>query len=176
MGGEAQKVRFRLDSDPPEPQRLEPQRPEPPGVGVWGLVLHMLLMIPLVPTAFINAIVTVSGVGAFVRALRAPTHRVIVSGAATPTSALLLALFLVVMVAGLALLAWVFILLARTVLGHRVWRVVLLWSIGLLALGAGVWGFTAAGVAATASVFGVYGYVAAIAVGHLLWPRHRVAQ
>ena len=170
MGGEAQKITFHLGDDPPGPQR-----PEPPGVGVWGLVAHMLLMIPLVPSAIINAIVTVSAVASFVRALRSPAHRTIVSGGAVPTSALLLALFLVVMVAGLALLTWVLALLARTVLEHRIWRFVLLCSLGLLALGVGVWALTAASAAATASVFGVYGYVAAVAIGHLLWPHHPVA-
>ena len=171
MGGEAQKVQFHLGAEP-----HEPRRPEPPGVGVWGLVAHMLLMISLVPGAVINAIATVSAVASFARALRSPAHRTIVSGGTVPTSALLLALFLVVMVAGLALLTWVLVLLARTVLEQRIWRFVLLCSLGMLALGVGFWVLTAAGAAATASVFGVYGYVAAIAIGHLLWLHHRVAQ
>jgi hypothetical protein len=171
LGGEAQKIRFHLGGDPPEPQG-----PEPPGVGVWGLVVHVLLMIPLVPSAIVNAIVTISAVASFARALRSPAHRAIVTGGAVPTSALLLALFLVVMVAGLALLSWVLVLLARAVLDHRLWHFVLLCSLGMLALGVGVWVLTAAGAPATATVFGVYGYVAAIAVGHLLWPHHRVPQ
>jgi hypothetical protein len=41
--------------------------------------------------------------------------------------------------------------------------------------GIGVWVLTAAGATATASVFGVYGYVAAVAIGHLLWPQRLVA-
>jgi hypothetical protein len=171
VGGEAQKIRFHLGADPPEPQR-----PEPPGVGVWGIVVHMLLMIPLVPSAIADAIVTISAVASLARALGSPTHRTIVSGGAAPTSALLLALFVVVMLAGLALLTWVLVLLARTVLEHRLWRFILLCSLGMLALGVGVWVLTAAGAPATALVFGVYGYVAAVAVGHLLWPHHRVAQ
>ena len=40
-----------------------------------------------------------------------------------------------VVVAGLALLTWVLVLLARTVLEHRLWRFVLLCSLGMLALG-----------------------------------------
>jgi hypothetical protein len=171
VGGEAQKIRFHLGADSPEPQR-----PEPPGVGVWGIVAHMLLMIPLVPSVIAEALVTISAVAPFARALRSPTHRAIVSSGAAPTSALLLALFVVVMVAGLALLTWVLVLLARTVLEHRLWHFVLLCSLGMLALGVGVWVLTAAGAPATATVFGVYGYVAAIAVGHLLWPHHRVPQ
>ena len=171
MGGEAQKITFHLGGDSPGPQR-----PEPPGVGVWGIVAHMLLMIPLVPSVIADALVTISAVASLARALRSPTHHAIVSSGAAPTSALLLALFVVAMVAGLALLTWVLVLLARTVLEHRLWRFVLLCCLGMLALGVGVWVLTAAGAPATVSVFGVYGYVAAVAIGHLLWPHHRVAQ
>ena len=187
MGGEAQKTRFHFDAGPPgsrrpgspDSQRPEPpesQRPEPPGVGVWGLVVHMLLMIPLVPATIVNVIVTASAAASLVRALGSPGHRAVVSAGAAPTSALLLALFVVVMVAGLVLLALVLVLLARTVLAPGRWRFVLLCCLGMLALGAGVWALTAAGALATAAVFGVYGYVAAVAVGHLLWPPQHAAQ
>jgi len=169
VGGEAQKISFHLGADAPEPPP-----PEPPGVGVWGLVAHMLLMIPLVPSTIADAIVTISAVASLGRALRSPTHHAVVSGGAAPTSAVLLALFVVLMVAGLGLLAWVLVLLARTVLDHRRWCFVLLCCLGMLAAGAGVWVLTAAGASATVAVFGVYGYVAAVATGHLLWPQRRV--
>ncbi len=53
LGGEAQKTQFHFQNDRPDPP--DPQRPEPPGVGIWGLVVHMVLMVPLVPTTIINA-------------------------------------------------------------------------------------------------------------------------
>jgi hypothetical protein len=69
LGNEAQKVTFHLGADSPEPQR-----PEPPGVGVWGIVAHMLLMIPLVPSVIADALVTIFAVASLARALRSPTH------------------------------------------------------------------------------------------------------
>ncbi len=175
MGGEAHKTHFHFQDDKPDSR--EPRRPEPPdGVGVWGVVVHMLLMVPLVPTTIIDALVTVWAVLYFARALRAPGHHTVVSSGSAPASALLLAAFLLVMVVGLALLTWVVVLLATVVLDRRRWRLVLGLALGLLALGAAVWAFTAAGLPATASVFGVYAYVALVAVGHLLWARRRPEQ
>jgi hypothetical protein len=165
LGGEAQKLRFHL-----EPGAPEPQPPEPPGVGIWGLVVHVVLMVPLVPTTILNVVVTISVAASVVRGLGSPTHRAIVSGGAAPTSVFLLILFLAVMVLGLALLATVLVMLARTDLDHRLWRAVLLWALGMLVAGLAVWALTGTGAAATAAVFGVYIYVAAVALGHLLWP------
>lgn len=173
MGGEAHKTRFHFQDDGPDPPE-QPQRPKPPdGVGVWGLVGHMALMIPLVPPTIINALVTVLAVVYLHRALGSPTHSIVVSTGAAPTSVLLFAAFLVIMVIGLGLLTWVLTLLARVVLDRRHWQMALAGALGMLALGAAVWAFTAAGLPATASVFGVFAYVALVALGHILWARHR---
>ncbi len=170
MGGEAHKTHFHFQND--RPDSLEPQRPEPPdGVGIWGLLLHMVLMVPLVPTTIIDALVTVLVVVYVHRALRAPGHSIVVTTGAAPTSALLLVAFLVVMVIGLGLLTWVLTLLARTVLERRRWQTVLGAALGMLAVGVAVWAFTGAGLAATASVFGVFVYVALVALGHIFWAR-----
>ena len=168
MGGEAQKLRFHL-----EPGVPEPPRPEPPRVGMWGLVVHMVLMVPLIPTTILNAIVAVLTLPYLWRALNAPGHRVTTSMGTAPVSVVVLALFLVVMVLGLALLTATMVLLARTILGHRQWRVILFGALGMLAVGAAVLVFTSDGAAVTAAVFGVYVYVAAVALGHLLWPVQR---
>ena len=169
MGGEAQKLRFHL-----EPGAPEPPRPEPPRVGMWSLVVHMVLMVPLIPTTILNAVVAVLTVLYLWRALSSqPGHRVATSMGTAPVSAVVLALFLVVMVLGLALLTSTMVLLARTILGHRSWRVILFGAVGMLAAGAAVLVFTGDGAAATAAVFGVYVYVAAVALGHLLWPIQR---
>ena len=131
MGGEAQKLRFHL-----EPGVPEPPRPEPPGVGMWGLVVHMVLMVPLVPTTILNAVVAVLTLPYLWRALGAPGHgrREHGDGACV---GLLLVLFLVVMVVGLALLATALVMLARTILDHRLWRAVLLGALGMLVRGRG---------------------------------------
>ena len=172
MGGEAHKTHFHFQDD--QPDSREPRRPEPPdGVGVWGVVVHMLLMVPLVPTTIITALVTVTAVLHVLRALSAPGHRLVVTSGSAPASALLLAAFLLIMVAGFGLLTWVLVLLARVVLDQRLWRLVLALALGLLALGGAVWRSPAAGLPATASVFGVYAYVALVALGHLLWARRR---
>ena len=170
MGGEAQKTRFHFRDDRPDPH--EPHRPEPPGgVGVRDLVLHMVLMIPLVPATILDALVTITAAVHVVRALGSPSHSLVVARGAAPTSALLLAVFLAVMVVVLGLLAWVLALLATVVLDRRRWLVVLAAALGMLAVGAAVWALTGAGLPATASVFGVFVYIALVAVGHLAWAR-----
>ncbi len=170
MGGEAQKTRFHFRDERPDPH--EPHHPEPPGgVGVWGLVLHMVLMIPLVPATIIDALVTITAAVHVVRALGSPSHSLVVTRGAAPTSAFLLAVFLAVMVVVLGLLTWVLTLLARVVLDRRRWLVALAAALGMLAVGAAVWAVTGAGLPATASVFGVFVYVALVAVGHLPWAR-----
>jgi hypothetical protein len=170
LGGEAHKTQFHFQDD--RPDTPEPQRPEPPdGVGVWGLVLHMVLMIPLVPPTIIDALVTVLAVVYIHRALGSPTHSIVVTTGAAPTSLLLFVAFLIIMVIGLGLLTWVLTLLARVVLDRRRWQMVLAGALGLLVLGAAVWAFTGAGLAATAAVFGVFAYVALVALGHILWAR-----
>ena len=78
------------------------------------------------------------------------------------------------MIVGLGLLAWVMTLLARVVLDRRRWRTALAAAVGMLAVGAAVWSFTATGLPVTASVFGVFAYVALVALGHLQWARRRV--
>ena len=87
MGGEAQKLRFHL-----EPGVPEPPRPEPPRVGMWGLVVHMVLMVPLIPTTILNAIVAVLTLPYLWRALNAPGHRVTTSMGTAPVSVVVLAL------------------------------------------------------------------------------------
>jgi len=172
LGGEAQKTQFHFRSD--RANSPEPQRPEPSaGVGVWGLVLHMALMVPLVPTTIMNALATVLTVVSIRRALRSPLHSTVVSSGTAPTSVFLLVVFLLIMLVGLGLLTWVLTLLARAVLEGRRWRVVLLAALGMLAVGAAVWAFTGSGLPALASVFGVFVYVALVAAGHLWWARRR---
>ena len=172
MGGEAQKTQFHFRSD--RADSPEPQRPEPSaGVGVWGLVLHMALMVPLVPTTIMNALATVLTVVSIRRALRSPLHSTVVSSGTAPTSVFLLVVFLLIMLVGLGLLTWVLTLLARAVLEGRRWRVVLLAALSMLAVGAAVWAFTGSGLPALASVFGVFVYVALVAAGHLWWARRR---
>ena len=172
MGGEAQKTQFHFRSD--RADSPEPQRPEPSaGVGVWGLVLHMALMVPLVPTTIMNALATVLTVVSIRRALRSPLHSTVVSSGTAPTSVFLLVVFLLIMLVGLGLLTWVLTLLARAVLEGRRWRVVLLAALSMLAVGAAVWTFTGSGLPALASVFGVFVYVALVAAGHLWWARRR---
>jgi len=172
LGGEAQKTRFHFRSDRPDSQG--PQRPEPSaGVGVWGLVLHMALMVPLVLTTITNALVTVLTVVSIRRALHSPLHSTVVSSGTAPTSAFLLVVFLLIMLIGLGLLTWVLTLLARVVLDGRRWRVVLLAALGMLAVGAAAWAFTGSGLPALASVFGVFVYVALVAAGHLWWARRQ---
>ncbi len=168
MGGEAQKLRFHL-----EPGAPEPPRPEPPRVGLWSLVAHMVLMVPLIPATILNAVVTVLTVPYVFRALSSPGHKVATSIGTAPVSVVVLALFLVVMILGLALLTATMVLLARTIIAHRPWRVILFGAVGMLAVGAAALVFTSDGTAATAAVFGVYVYVAAVALGHLLWPVQR---
>jgi hypothetical protein len=86
LGGEAGKTQFHFDHEPSEP--LEPDGPgapngvgepvalgEPLGLGVWGLLTHMLLMIPLVPPTIINVLATFEAGVYVLRALGAPGHR-----------------------------------------------------------------------------------------------------
>jgi hypothetical protein len=170
LGGEAQKTRFHFRGDPTQDPGVH--RPEGSGgVSVWGLVLHMALMIPLVPTTVINALVTVLSVVYLRRALASPAHHTLVNSRAAPTSALALAVFLVVTVVGLGLLVWVLSLLARVALDGRRWRMALVGALGMLVLGAAVWAFTGTGLPATASVFGAFIYVALVALGHMQWAR-----
>jgi hypothetical protein len=169
LAGEAHKTDFHLQND--RPDSLEPQRPEPGGVGIWGLLLHMVLMILLVPPTIIDALATVLVVVYIHRALRSSAHSIVVTTGAAPTSVLLLVAFLVVMVIGLGLLTWVLTLLARSVLDRRRWQRVLGGALAMLAVGVAVWAFTGAGLAATASVFGVFAYVVLVALGHVLWAR-----
>jgi len=176
LGGEAHHTHFHFQNGTPDelPEDLDPDRKPPGGVGVWGLLLHMVLMVPLIPATIADVLVTIVTVVALVRALTSPSHSVVVTTGSAATPALLIAAFLVVMVVGVGLLTWALVLLARTVLDRRHWRFVLALSLGLLAVGAAVWAFTGAGALATASVFGVFGYVALVAVGHILWARRHV--
>ena len=173
MGGEAHHTHFHFENGTPDelPEEPDPGSKPPGGVGVWGLLLHMVLMVPLIPATIADVLVTIVTVVALVRALASPSFSVVMTSGAAATPAVLVAAFLVAMVVGLGLLTWVLVLLARTILDRRHWRFVLFVSLGLLVVGVSVWAFGGAGLLATASVFAVFGYVALLALGHILWAR-----
>ena len=152
------------------PVRPSPQRPEPPGVGIWGLVVHVVLMVPLVPTTILNVVVTISVAASVVRALGSPTHRAVVSGGAAPDLGPPARPLPGGHGARTGAACHGLVMLARTILDHRLWRAVLLWALGMLVAGVAVWALTGTGAARRRRCSASIVYVAAVALGHLLWP------
>ena len=88
MGGEAHKAHFHFQNGTSDelPADPDPGSRPPGGVGVWGLLLHMVLMVPLIPATIADVLVTIVTVVALVRALASPSFSVVMTSGAAATT------------------------------------------------------------------------------------------
>lgn len=169
MGGEADRVRSKPASPGGDRDSAEA---EPHGdFTLAGFLLHVVLLVPVVPGLILMGVVTLSTVGSLLNAIDSPSHAVVIDAGSAPVGVAKLAVFMLVLVLGLAVLIWTATLIATIDPSLPKWQAATVASLGMLLLGCAVLAFSDTPALAVLTLFAVYVYTALVAGAHWLWHR-----